>query len=77
MSICPRCQTAFTCAMADQTGQPCWCTALPPIALSSLPDGKLNTDASCFCAQCLPQWKAEREALRDRANDADPAIQLP
>lgn len=67
MSTCPRCQTNFTCAMADNTGQECWCTALPPIAFAALPDGVLNKDASCFCPQCLPVWKAEREALQNDA----------
>ncbi|MBC3909538.1 cysteine-rich CWC family protein [Undibacterium umbellatum] len=62
MSVCPRCQAEFTCAMADNTGQACWCTALPPIAFKKLPDGELKMDASCFCPHCLPLWKAEREA---------------
>ncbi|MET3119148.1 hypothetical protein AAKU64_003387 [Undibacterium sp. GrIS 1.8] len=73
MSTCPRCQTSFTCAMADNTGQACWCVALPPIPLAQLPEGKLDMDASCFCPQCLPEWKAERAALQNLSS----AIQLP
>lgn len=73
MSICPRCQAVFTCAMADNTGKDCWCTAIPPIAFEKLPDGKLEMDARCFCPTCLPEWKAEREALQNPIS----AIQLP
>ena len=73
MSVCPRCASKFICAMADNIGEQCWCTALPPIAFRKLPDGELKADASCFCPQCLPVWKAEQEA---RYN-ANLAIQLP
>ncbi|MBC3885770.1 cysteine-rich CWC family protein [Undibacterium griseum] len=66
MSRCPRCQAEFLCAMADQTGKPCWCTALPPVDFSLLPEGKLNMDASCFCPACLPAWKASLEAGRNK-----------
>ncbi|MBI3284156.1 MAG: cysteine-rich CWC family protein [Burkholderiales bacterium] len=62
MSTCPRCQTEFTCANADNTGQDCWCSALPPVSFSHFPDGKLDMNASCFCPRCLPLWKAERDA---------------
>ncbi|MCH8621129.1 cysteine-rich CWC family protein [Undibacterium sp. TS12] len=77
MSICPRCQTEFTCAMADNTGQACWCTALPPISFANLPGGELKSEALCFCPHCLPVWKAEREALNNAADNTSPVIQLP
>ena len=73
MSICPRCQSTFSCSMADNTGTDCWCAALPPMAFSALPEGKLDMDAKCFCPTCLPIWKAEQEALQ---NTIKP-IQLP
>ena len=58
MSICPRCATQFTCAMADQTGQACWCTALPvePV-LPIYPELASAEHPSCFCPVCLQEWK--------------------
>jgi len=66
MSICQRCHTEFTCAMADNTGQECWCTALPPVDFSCFPDGKIPANASCLCPSCLPQWKAEIAAGKNK-----------
>lgn len=63
MSHCPRCLKEFTCSMADNTGTDCWCSALPPTAFATLPGGKLDMDAKCFCPDCLPLWKAEQDAL--------------
>ena len=64
MSICPRCKTRFTCAMADCTNQPCWCAALPPIDAALLSTDKPDAQASCFCPDCLPLWKAEQLARK-------------
>ncbi|TDK65874.1 cysteine-rich CWC family protein [Sapientia aquatica] len=57
MSICPRCASQFTCAMADNTGQPCWCTTLPiaPV-LPIYPELAGQSGASCFCPICLKEW---------------------
>ncbi|MFZ6773831.1 cysteine-rich CWC family protein [Undibacterium sp. SXout7W] len=72
MSICPRCKTLFTCAMADCTNQPCWCAALPPVDSALLSTDQSaseagsqeNQQASCFCPTCLPLWKAEQSAKK-------------
>lgn len=69
MSICQRCQQKFTCAMADNTGQPCWCITLPKVAMPRNEQGDIDVDASCFCPHCLPIWIAERENL---SNSNDP-----
>ena len=53
MSACTLCGTAFSCAMADNTPGPCWCTTLP----AALP---LPGDASgCWCRTCLESRIAE------------------
>jgi hypothetical protein len=52
--------------MADNTGQECWCTALPPVDFSCFPDGKIPANASCLCPICLPQWKAEIAAGKNK-----------
>lgn len=58
MSICPRCATQFTCAMADQTGQPCWCTTHPVEAVLPIyPELTQNDREKCFCPVCLREWK--------------------
>ncbi|WP_105530769.1 cysteine-rich CWC family protein [Solimicrobium silvestre] len=66
MSICPRCAAQFTCAMADQTGQPCWCAALPtePV-LPIYPELSLSEDARCFCPICLQEWKKSKASSKD------------
>ncbi|WP_414718771.1 cysteine-rich CWC family protein [Undibacterium sp.] len=67
MSTCPRCNTQFTCCMADQTGQDCWCGAMPKLSLAELPASSTVTigqDAKCYCPACLHTWKAETDAAR-------------
>lgn len=59
MSICQRCQQTFTCAMADNTNQVCWCIALPKIPMPLNKQGQIDKDASCFCPRCLPIWIEE------------------
>ncbi|MFZ6847959.1 cysteine-rich CWC family protein [Undibacterium sp. RuRC25W] len=66
MSICQRCQTQFVCAVADNTGQPCWCMVLPALDVSVLPEGSVNPDATCLCAVCLPVWKTELIAAKSK-----------
>lgn len=52
MSTCARCGATFSCAMADPSdGQPCWCTALPPVMPVPTPGADAN--ASCLCPACL------------------------
>jgi len=46
-STCTRCGAAFSCAMAQQTGEACWCTALP--AAVAVP----QEAAGCWCRACL------------------------
>jgi hypothetical protein len=47
MSICTRCGAEFGCAMADGSGEPCWCTRLP--AVVPVP----GEAAGCWCPACL------------------------
>jgi hypothetical protein len=62
MSICPRCQAEFSCCMADQTGKPCWCSAIPPLPLADMPAvARSETQASCYCPTCLQHWKNQRD----------------
>lgn len=61
MSICPRCAATFTCAMADQTGQPCWCASLPfepvlPI-FPELTRTATGQPVTCVCPICMQQWQ--------------------
>ena len=50
MSTCTRCGATFSCAMADPSdGQPCWCTALPPV----VPVPGADAAAGCWCPECL------------------------
>lgn len=56
MSICPRCGTTFECGMADTSasGEPCWCTRLPPLPPDAYLPAKDNPASSrCFCPYCL------------------------
>jgi len=60
MSICPRCAAQFTCAMADKTGEPCWCAALPAEpTLPIYPELGSGDDTRCVCPICLQEWKKE------------------
>ncbi|MES2150005.1 MAG: cysteine-rich CWC family protein [Pseudomonadota bacterium] len=47
MSVCSRCGAQFGCALADGSGEPCWCTEFPPVV--PLPD----QDARCWCPAFL------------------------
>ncbi|NDI84863.1 cysteine-rich CWC family protein [Undibacterium crateris] len=55
MSQCARCAEPFTCAMADRTGQDCWCVSLPAIDTDSLQILAARGLSSCLCPRCLPQ----------------------
>jgi len=57
MSICPRCAAQFTCAMADQTGQPCWCTKLPIEPVLPIYPAVANDQSLCFCPLCMQEWQ--------------------
>ncbi|GGC88074.1 hypothetical protein GCM10011396_39120 [Undibacterium terreum] len=50
--------------MADQTGQDCWCGAMPKLRLEELPASSIaiDADAKCYCPACLRAWKAEKDA---------------
>jgi len=61
MSACSRCGAVFSCAMADNADQPCWCTALP--AAVPVP----GQSASCWCPACLKQHIAELQRKAGRA----------
>ena len=53
MSTCVKCGQQLHCAMADgDTGQPCWCTGLPPIPVSVLTAAG-GDGSACFCPDCL------------------------
>nr|WP_314546462.1 cysteine-rich CWC family protein [uncultured Massilia sp.] len=66
MSTCARCGATFGCAMADRegngSGEPCWCTQLPPVVPVPTPDGQ-GQPAGCWCPACL----AQHIALQDKA----------
>jgi len=47
MSHCTRCGAAFSCGMANQASEPCWCTTLP--AAVPVPEEA----AGCWCPACL------------------------
>lgn len=64
MSFCQRCQQNFTCAMADDTGEPCWCIALPKVAMPRTSQGNIDLAASCYCPTCLPIWQAEMAKVK-------------
>jgi hypothetical protein len=54
--------------MADNTGQACWCGALPPLELAQLPanqPGAGSDAATCYCPACLLAWRAELAAAKD------------
>lgn len=67
--MCTRCGAAFGCAVADGigngTGEPCWCTRLPP-AVALPPPG---SGAGCWCRACLEQHIASGAGP---APDSDP-----
>lgn len=46
-NTCPRCGAAFTCGM-NAGQEPCWCAALPVLAVT-------QPEAGCFCPDCLKQ----------------------
>ena len=65
MSTCPSCNAQFSCCMDDQTGQDCWCGAMPALSLAELPASSaiaIDQDAKCYCPACLRAWKAEKDA---------------
>jgi len=56
MSVCPRCATQFTCAMAEQTGQPCWCARLPVAPRLPVYPELRQDQPRCFCPVCMQEW---------------------
>ncbi|MET3130174.1 hypothetical protein AAKU55_000427 [Oxalobacteraceae bacterium GrIS 1.11] len=62
MSVCGRCGAVFGCAMADRSpadanaGEPCWCTALPPVVALPAQGG------ACWCPACLQHYIAAQQA---------------
>lgn len=70
MSLCARCGATFSCAMADPSdGQPCWCTALPPVV--PVPTPGADPNASCLCPACLRQLIDATATARQRPAAAD------
>lgn len=59
VKVCPRCNTSFTCALAEG----CWCAALP--RLKTLAPGE-----DCLCEKCLKAALAVQERVRKRPDDA-------
>jgi len=56
MSICTRCGAEFGCAMARESPEPCWCTALPPAVA-------VPADAvGCWCPACLRAYIDAQQA---------------
>ena len=53
MSACSRCGASFTCAMADGSDHPCWCTELA--AAVPVPSQLPGQGAACWCPACLKQ----------------------
>ena len=52
MSTCALCGAQFSCAMADGSDAPCWCTVLP----AALPvPGPGAVAAACWCPACLKE----------------------
>lgn len=66
MSVCKRCGAPFTCAMADDTEEACWCTALPHAVV--VPQAG---QASCWCPSCLSAHIALQSA--GKAGEGGPA----
>jgi hypothetical protein len=62
MSLCARCGATFGCAMAEGTGEPCWCTRLPP-AVPVPPPGSAT---GCWCPACLERHLAQAAAPAPR-----------
>ena len=62
MSVCEQCGKEFTCAMRDgKDDTPCWCTALPKLALEDMPANAVvaattTATRSCLCPACLQAW---------------------
>jgi tRNA pseudouridine38-40 synthase len=44
---CARCGQPFQCGLIAGDKNPCWCTLVPPVALSA------GTPSSCLCPSCL------------------------
>jgi hypothetical protein len=62
MSICTRCGAAFACAMVDGGGDPCWCTALPPVVpVPVARSGAEQPVPGCWCPACLHQHIAQQQ----------------
>lgn len=61
MSSCSRCNASFECGMVDTLDAPCWCIALPALAVDSLPDAK---DGHCLCPACLSVWITELQQVK-------------
>ena len=66
MSLCTQCHTEFTCAMADQTGQTCWCAELPVVDLSVLGTPQQAKNASCLCPACLHKLLQQQAAAHNK-----------
>ena len=66
MSVCSRCAAEFTCAMADQTGQPCWCAQLPLAPQLPIYPELMKDQASCYCPVCMQEW-LQKHAQPDQA----------
>ncbi|MBC7452527.1 MAG: cysteine-rich CWC family protein [Massilia sp.] len=51
MSACSHCGAPLTCAMADGSGHPCWCTEVAAAVAVPVP----GQGAACWCPACLKQ----------------------
>jgi hypothetical protein len=67
MSVCPRCAAKFTCAMADQTGQPCWCATMPIEPVLPIYADVKNDEAHCFCPVCMQEWQQTTQPNKTNA----------
>ncbi|HEY8025843.1 MAG TPA: cysteine-rich CWC family protein [Burkholderiaceae bacterium] len=71
MSICSQCRGEFSCAMDPPQGDtPCWCTALPKLAIAQMPFSKgASSNATCLCPACLKKWLSDSQM-----NDGAPLV---
>ena len=57
MSVCEQCSKEFSCAMQDaKDDTPCWCTAMPKLALEDMPANTSAATRTCLCPECLRKW---------------------
>jgi hypothetical protein len=64
MSVCEQCGKEFTCAMRDgKDDTPCWCAALPKLALEDIPANASTATRTCLCPACLQAWIDSRSAI--------------